>query len=429
MHEWIPVVSTATTTLVLHVSSTEVVVAQWRFALPAVIARRPYGKFTQTASRAAHRGRIAPLPRLPGYVGRHGSAHRLRHDALHRCQRDGLSVAGLYARRTAPAEPRDVVADDACAFECQRNERNRETSVHNGRRGRYRCKDGSLLPFDSSLCELRFEDAWIVVVIARDARDSIAAENAVRDSEARFRSLTALSSGEPEFDAGGGFKRYRGLSGDITKRKRAEEDLRRFRVAMDVSMDAILLTNPESMRYVDVNDAACRLLGCSREELLQKGPQDFSLKSAADLRRQYAALIAGSAASVVEEVTLRTGDGALLPVEFFRRAVPSAEGWVIVGIGRDISLRKQNEKSLRDYALQQEGIAVFGQLVLASVDFDESLNRAVSLVSTSPGAEFCKVLQLGNDGISLVLKAGKAGNPNGWASGLPQSPSIPRPAT
>src|SRR5258706_9920055 len=61
--------------------------------------------------------------------------------------------------------------------------------------------------------------------------------------------------------------------GQFLQRKRSEEALRRFRLAMDNSADMILLIDRGTMLYVDVNPAVSRMLGYSREELLRMGPQ------------------------------------------------------------------------------------------------------------------------------------------------------------
>jgi diguanylate cyclase (GGDEF)-like protein/PAS domain S-box-containing protein len=58
----------------------------------------------------------------------------------------------------------------------------------------YRCKDGSQLPFESTRRVLQSGEHPIVVAISRDIRERIAAEEALRESEARFRSLTEMSS-------------------------------------------------------------------------------------------------------------------------------------------------------------------------------------------------------------------------------------------
>ena len=67
------------------------------------------------------------------------------------------------------------------------------TAMH-GMNSAYRCKDGSSVPFESTRRLLRSEDGVIIVAISRDIRKRLEAEAALRESEARFRSLTRLSS-------------------------------------------------------------------------------------------------------------------------------------------------------------------------------------------------------------------------------------------
>src|SRR6185436_19682141 len=104
----------------------------------------------------------------------------------------------------------------------------------------------------------------------------------------RWRSV----SGEPVFDTAGAFVGYRGAGRDVTERKRAEDELRRFRIAMDDSADIIVLVDRATMRFVDVNHTACMLLGYSREELLAMGPQDVLPFSRAQLEKAYDEFIA-----------------------------------------------------------------------------------------------------------------------------------------
>ena len=61
-------------------------------------------------------------------------------------------------------------------------------------KSRYRRKDGSQFPFESRRQVFRSGKRWVIAVISRDITDQVNAEQALRESEARFRSLTELSS-------------------------------------------------------------------------------------------------------------------------------------------------------------------------------------------------------------------------------------------
>jgi diguanylate cyclase (GGDEF)-like protein/PAS domain S-box-containing protein len=135
--------------------------------------------------------------------------------------------------------------------------------------------------------------------------------------------------------------------GQFLERKRAEEEQLRFRAAMDASADLMLLIDRTSMRYIDVNDAACRALGYSREELLALGPQDIFSRSREELAELYDRMLAGNLAAPTVEGVYRCKDGSQLPIEAYPRAVRSAAGDVIVSVARDIRERKREQALLR----------------------------------------------------------------------------------
>jgi len=66
-------------------------------------------------------------------------------------------------------------------------------SVH-GKTSTYRCRDGTTIPFESTRRVLHAEGGPLIVAISRDVRERREAEQALRKSEERFRSLTALSA-------------------------------------------------------------------------------------------------------------------------------------------------------------------------------------------------------------------------------------------
>jgi diguanylate cyclase (GGDEF)-like protein/PAS domain S-box-containing protein len=134
--------------------------------------------------------------------------------------------------------------------------------------------------------------------------------------------------------------------GQYLQRKEAEEKQFRFRAAMDASADLIFLVDPVSIRYIDVNDAACRALGYSREELLAMGPQDIFSTSREELALRYEQIFASDQSALRIEGVYRCKDGSQLPVEAYPRALRSARGDIIVSISRDIRERKRAEQLL-----------------------------------------------------------------------------------
>jgi len=154
------------------------------------------------------------------------------------------------------------------------------------------------------------------------------------------------TSGQPVFE-NGRFRGYRGIARDVTGIRRAEEQQLRFRAAMDASADLMLLIDRASMRYIDVNDAACRALGYSREELLSMGPQDIFSRSREELAGLYDRMFAGDLVAPIVEGVYRCKDGSQLPIEAYPRAVRSPAGDVIVSIARDIRERQREEALLR----------------------------------------------------------------------------------
>ena len=112
-----------------------------------------------------------------------------------------------------------------------------------------------------------------------------------------------------------------GMIEDITERKKNDGDLQRFRAAMDASGNTILLVDRARMRYVDVNQTLCELVGYSREEILGMTPMDLFSADRETLERDYNAIIADNSSSASKvEGEYRRKDGALIPIETRRRA-------------------------------------------------------------------------------------------------------------
>jgi len=171
------------------------------------------------------------------------------------------------------------------------------------------------------------------------------------------------------------------------KQRRREEDLARFRAAMDMSFDAIYLTHRATMRFVDVNKIGCKWLGYTREELLKMGPHDVLPTPREQLEREYDAVIAEGSKSSRVETMYAAKDGRKGWIELHRRALRSGEQWFIVTISRDITERKRAEERQAAHVRYQERIARFGHSALAKSEPGELIERAVQAVLEALRAE------------------------------------------
>jgi PAS domain S-box-containing protein len=136
---------------------------------------------------------------------------------------------------------------------------------------------------------------------------------------------------------------------DITERKRAEEALResemRFRIFVDHAADALCVLD-EERRIIEANREACQSSGYTREELIGKVPQDFDPDvDAAMLQRIDDQIAAGKVCTF--ETRNRRKDGILFPVEVRVRGFQHGGRRLHLILARDISERKRAEEALR----------------------------------------------------------------------------------
>ncbi|HVF01621.1 MAG TPA: PAS domain S-box protein, partial [Rubrobacteraceae bacterium] len=149
-------------------------------------------------------------------------------------------------------------------------------------------------------------------------------------------------------------------SRDVTERKRAEEALReseqRFRQLFEQSVDAIFV-HDEKGRFVDCNSLACRLLGYSREELLSLSVRDISCnvlieedrarqeKEGGTLWQRAMSAEPGTFMESLEEMNRRK-DGTTFPVEVRLGSVDYGGRKMMLVSTRDITERKALEDEL-----------------------------------------------------------------------------------
>ena len=137
-----------------------------------------------------------------------------------------------------------------------------------------------------------------------------------------------------------------------------------FRTLIDRSRDAVFITDPDTGRFLYVNQEACRSLGYSETELISMGVSDIeqTIRDDSSLRQHLQEL--GTTGRAVVQGVHRRKDGSTFPVEVSLRTVAldgidgidgldGLDGLdgseLMVAVARDASVR-QNEESIRaDY--------------------------------------------------------------------------------
>jgi PAS domain S-box-containing protein len=136
------------------------------------------------------------------------------------------------------------------------------------------------------------------------------------------------------------------LADTLARREQAEETLQWARISLESASDALFWIDPNA-RIVDVNEAACRSLGYSREELLQLSVPDFDPHFNANMwPGQFATL--RQRGSMTFESEQRTKDGRMFPVEVVVNHVKFGSEERHCAFVRDISERKRAEDKIKE---------------------------------------------------------------------------------
>jgi PAS domain S-box-containing protein len=131
---------------------------------------------------------------------------------------------------------------------------------------------------------------------------------------------------------------------DITQRKESEESLRLFQSLTNQSEDTFEVIDPQTSRFLDVNQKGPVELGCTREEYLSQRVVDIDPTLNLSSWRRLAARIRARG-SLRGEGIHRRKDGTTFPVEFNAKWVQLDRDYIVTVV-RDITERKQAEERL-----------------------------------------------------------------------------------
>ena len=277
--------------------------------------------------------------------------------------------------------------------------------------------DGSLL--DMNPAGLRMIEAGSLAQVQNHDIGPLVAE----EHRAAFRALTErVMGGEPgrlEFqiitlkgtrrwvethasplhDAAGRVTALLGITRDITERRQADASLRLFRSLIERVKDAIEVIDPETGRFLDINEQGCLDLGYSRAEALSKTVWEINPTVEPATFAQHVAATR-QAGSLTFESVHRRKDGTTFPVEIALTYIQIERDY-LVGVVRDITERKQAEAALRQS--EERKAAIFASALDALVTIDQT----GTVVEWNPAAErifgYCREEAVGREMAGMIV--------------------------
>ena len=181
----------------------------------------------------------------------------------------------------------------------------------------------------------------------------------------------------------GGVDRVANVLRDVTEQKKPEQSLKLFRTLIDQSNDAVEVVDPATLRFLDVNEKACKDLGYSREELLTKTVFDIN-PDLNESSRDKVAMRLRESGSVIQEGIHRRKDGSTFPVEISLRWVELDRSYV-VAVTRDITERKKADEALA--ASERRFRAVYERAPVGIALVDPGTGRFLEV-----NPKFCEIL-------------------------------------
>ncbi len=175
---------------------------------------------------------------------------------------------------------------------------------------------------------------------------------------------------------------------DITQRKRTEQMMRdsemKYRNLFEYANDAIFIADAETGYIQDANKEAERLLGRSREEIVNRHQSELHPPDKADFYKERFSrhIETGRIVDLDSEVIRK--DGTIVPVSISAGTVEIAGRKLIQGIFSDLSMRKRMEEELRERVKQLTCLYAVKRDIQKDLSVDELCGRVVDqLVSAT----------------------------------------------
>jgi PAS domain S-box-containing protein len=198
---------------------------------------------------------------------------------------------------------------------------------------------------------------------------------------------------------------------DITASRAAEEKIR-FQARLLACAEEAIVAVDAANKVLFWNAGAERLYGWSADEAAGKSINDLIHSSLTKTQSNEVKEFVRRGKSWSGEIDLTARDGRVFPAAVTHSPIFDLEGTLIgvVGISRDISVRRRAEVALSRRYSHLQATTDLGRLALRGAPVDELLHFAATCVSAVLDVEIVEISKRGGDQILLV-------GGNGWNSG------------
>ena len=207
------------------------------------------------------------------------------------------------------------------------------------------------------------------------------------------------------------------ISQRVNALKLSEEEEDRYRSVFENSGDGMFLMKDNA--FVDCNQALLELLNCSREQVLQKIPTDFTLEfqpngiSTLEMSNEkVTAALAGEKQNY--ELTLARFDGSLVPTELTLNRIRINSRTFILCTVRDITNRRKTEKEIaisREKIIEQnKGLSLINELSIqlqGSYTSDEIYEKTLDAIAKVLPQPRISIFTIDNDKQLLHFKSAR----------------------
>ena len=159
--------------------------------------------------------------------------------------------------------------------------------------------------------------------------------------------------GFPVRNKAGTVYRIAGIASDVTKRKRAEEQIREARSFLNSVLEniphMIFIKDAKELRFILMNHAGEKILGLSREDLIGKNDYDLFPEVQAEFlaARDRAILDSGIPLEIPQEPVYTDGGNLTLRARKIPMFGPDGKPQYLLGIGEDITNQLETQESIR----------------------------------------------------------------------------------